>query len=100
PETERNNYHYVILEIDAGAFGCSRDAVKDRLSRHGVLARRYFYPGCHRMEPYRTLDPQAGRSLPITEAFCARVLALPTGTQVETSDIAAICRIIRDTPTG
>lgn len=100
PDTERNNYHYVILEIDAGAFGCRRDAVKDRLSRHGVLARRYFYPGCHRMEPYRTLDPQAGRSLPITEAFCERVLALPTGTQVETSDIAAICRIIRDTPTG
>ena len=100
PETERNNYHYVILEIDEAMFGYSRDTLKELLSEQGVLARRYFYPGCHRMEPYRTLDPAAGRRLPVTEAFCERVLALPTGTQVTTSDIKAICRIIQGARNG
>ena len=47
-----------------------------------VLARRYFYPGCHRMEPYRSTWPDEGRWLPETERLAARVLQLPTGTAV------------------
>lgn len=100
PAIERNNYQYVILEIDAAEYGCSRDALKARLGEQGVLARRYFYPGCHRMEPYRTLYPEAGRQLPATEAFCERVLALPTGTQIAEGQIAAICDLIRDRRPG
>lgn len=98
PEDERNNFHYVILEVDAAEFGLSRDALMEVLRRNNVLARRYFYPGCHRMEPYRTLYPRAGESLPVTEAFCERVLALPTGTQVNGEQIDLICAIIRSAP--
>jgi dTDP-4-amino-4,6-dideoxygalactose transaminase len=58
-----------------------------------VLARRYFYPGCHRMEPYRTL--YANASLPQTEAVAARVLTLPTGEAVTSEMIHHICEIIR-----
>ncbi len=93
PAAERNNYQYVILEIDAAAFGCSRDALKEALREQGVLARRYFYPGCHRMQPYPSLYPEV--ALPLTEAFCERVLALPTGTQVAQAQITAICALIR-----
>lgn len=56
-----------------------------------VLARRYFAPGCHRLEPY---VGDATR-LPATEALCGRVLALPTGTSITKDDIATICAIIR-----
>lgn len=98
PEAERNNFHYVILEVDAAEFGLSRDALKEVLRRNNVLARRYFYPGCHRMEPYRTFYPKAGESLPVTEAFCERVLALPTGTQVNAEQIDLISDIIRSAP--
>ena len=31
------------------------------------MARRYFYPGCHQMEPNRTDYPDAGRLLPQTD---------------------------------
>jgi dTDP-4-amino-4,6-dideoxygalactose transaminase len=64
------------------------------LHAENVLARRYFFPGCHRMEPYRTEDPGAAEWLPETEALAQRVLVLPTGTAVEASDVRLICDVI------
>ena len=94
-ENQRNNYQYVILEIDEERFGLSRDRLQAILRDQNVLVRRYFYPGCHRMEPYRTLYPDTGKTLPETEEFCERVLALPTGTQVSESIVQEICGMIR-----
>ena len=51
PEAERSNWQYVVLEIDESA-GLSRDELQEVLWAENVLARRYFFPGCHRMEPY------------------------------------------------
>lgn len=95
-EAEQNNFHYVIIEVDSRFCGITRDELKNVLSQHNVLARRYFYPGCHRMEPYRTLMPDAGRNLTVTEAFCERVLALPNGSQLNAEGIETICGLIRD----
>jgi dTDP-4-amino-4,6-dideoxygalactose transaminase len=61
-QAERNNFQYVILEIDRHAFGHDRDALHRHLQQRGILARRYFFPGCHRMEPYRTLYPGRGEA--------------------------------------
>lgn len=94
-EKESNNYQYVIIEIDEKHAGCTRDQLKNHLSDHGVIARRYFYPGCHRMEPYRTLYPDAGTNLPATEAFSEMMLALPTGTQINAEEVGEICQLIR-----
>lgn len=92
---ERNNYQYVIVDIDQPVTGISRDAVVDILHAENVLARRYFYPGCHRMEPYRSLFPNAGMLLPRTEQLSARIMALPTGTGVTVEQIEQICAVIR-----
>jgi len=100
PLAERRNYQYVIVEIDAGRFGLSRDQLVEVLHAENLLARRYFYPGCHRMEPYRTLEPDAGRRLPVTEWLCDRVMALPTGTAVSGDDVAVIGSIIRAASRG
>lgn len=94
-EGERNNFQYIILELDEDAAGISRDQLGDILWAEGVRARRYFYPGCHRMEPYRSLAPQAHLWLPETERLSRRLLALPTGTGVDAAAIEAICAIIR-----
>jgi dTDP-4-amino-4,6-dideoxygalactose transaminase len=94
-EREPNNYQYIIFETDEKMAGISRDELLRVLEAENILARRYFYPGCHRMEPYRSKFPAAGRELPRTEALCDRVLALPTGTSVEVSDIERICSVIR-----
>jgi dTDP-4-amino-4,6-dideoxygalactose transaminase len=65
------------------------------LHAENVLARRYFYPGCHRMEPYRSYFPHAGVFLPVTESLVERVLCLPTGIAVGPPEIRAIGDIVR-----
>jgi len=94
-ETERGNYQYVIVEVNEGLSGVSRDFLVEILHAENILARRYFFPGCHRMEPYRSYFPHAGLLLPETERVCRRVLALPTGTTISEEDIDRVCGVIR-----
>jgi len=93
--SERTNYQYIVLEVDERESGVSRDELVQVLSAENVLARRYFYPGCHRMEPYRSYFPHAALVLPETEKLCQRVMVLPTGTSVSDQVIMRICQIIR-----
>lgn len=92
---EKNNYQYVVIEIDENTSGISRDLLVDILHAENIRARRYFYPGVHQMEPYRSYFPNARLVLPETEKLTPKVLQLPTGTSIETSDIQVICDIIR-----
>lgn len=92
---EKNNYQYIILEIDEAITHISRDLLVRVLHAENVLARRYFYPGCHQMEPYRSYFPHAGLLLPHTERLTQRVMSLPTGTAVTEEDIRCIGQIIR-----
>jgi dTDP-4-amino-4,6-dideoxygalactose transaminase len=94
-EAERCNFHYIILEIDEAAAGLGRDQLIAALHAENVLARRYFFPGCHRMQPYRSFFPQAGLRLPETERLASRVLNLPNGTSVGAAEIRTICDLIR-----
>jgi len=94
-EVERCNYQYIVVEVDEVTAGISRDELVHILQAEKVLARRYFYPGCHMMEPYRSLFPHAGLLLPETERLTRRVMSLPTGTAVGQEEIAAVCAIIR-----
>lgn len=94
-EAERNNYQYIALEIDQEQTLVSRDTLVWVLWEENVRARRYFYPGCHRMEPYVSYYPHAGLLLPETEGLVERIMTLPTGTSVSSEEIAQICEIIR-----
>lgn len=91
---EMNNFQYVVLEFSATA-AISRDTVHALLQAEGLWARRYFYPGCHRMEPYRSNSPRVGSRLPKTERACTSMLSLPTGTAVSSTQIREICSLIR-----
>ena len=88
------NHHYVVLEIDRERLGLSRDVVLRALTAEGVMARRYFYPGCHRIEPYRsTVSPR--EELPVTEHVADRVLQLPTGAAIDRAQIRIVCGLLR-----
>jgi dTDP-4-amino-4,6-dideoxygalactose transaminase len=92
---EKHNYQYIVIEVDEAATDVSRDDLQRILWAENVLARRYFYPGCHRMEPYHSHYPHAGLLLPNTESLVRRVLTLPTGTAIGADEISEICQIIR-----
>jgi len=93
-ESERNNYQYVVVEV-APYFPVSRDRMIEVLHAENILARRYFWPGCHNMEPYRSFYPHAGLMLPKTIAVAERVIVLPTGSTVHSDAIDGVCDVIR-----
>jgi dTDP-4-amino-4,6-dideoxygalactose transaminase len=94
-ERERANYQYIVCEVDDVAGGMSRDELLQVLRAENILARRYFFPGCHQMEPYRSYFPHAHLVLPETEKLCRRVMLLPTGTAMNRDTVSQVCRIIR-----
>ncbi len=93
-EAELCSRHYVVIEVDESA-ALSRDELQRVLWAENVLARRYFFPGCHRMEPYRSAFAETGRELPEAERLTDRLLALPTGTAVGPATVAVVSDLIR-----
>lgn len=91
---ERNNYQYIVLELDPDVAPLNRDDLVSVLHAENVLARKYFWPGCHRMEPYRSLQPNAHLLLTETERVAPRIMELPTGQAITTNVIRDICQII------
>jgi dTDP-4-amino-4,6-dideoxygalactose transaminase len=93
-EAEKNNYQYVVVEIDEEKAGISRDLLTQVFHAENILVRRYFYPGCHQMQPYRTLYPDAGLYLPTTKRLVQRVMTLPTGSSIDSADILTIVELL------
>ena len=93
-ESERNNYQYIVLEVDESC-AISRDTLVAALRAENVMARRYFWPGCHNMEPYRSLFPHASLVLPDTNKVAGSVIVLPTGQTMTTEMVATVAQIIR-----
>ncbi len=93
-EQHRSNYQYVVVTVGEEA-ALTRDELIEVLHAENIIARRYFYPGVHRMEPYRSCFPHAHLLLPRTERLSGQVLVLPTGTAISEQDIARICGVMR-----
>lgn len=93
---ERCNFQYMVVDIDADTLGITRNAMVEYLNQHGIIARRYFYPGCHRMQPYLRSMPDAGLHLPETERLSERLFCLPTGTAISANDVRTVSRLIRN----
>ena len=94
-EREKNNFHYIVAEIDEKKTGINRNHLMKILQAENIMARRYFYPGCHRMEPYKSYFPNAGILLPETEKLSERLLCLPSGTAIGPTEIRQICYLIQ-----
>ncbi len=93
-EAEQNNYQYIVIEIDRDCT-TSRDEIVQTLHAENILARKYFWPGCHKMEPYRKLYPHAGLLLSNTIKVADRVILLPTGTSINHEMIKIVASVIR-----
>ena len=95
PKDGRFNYQHVVALVDATEAGIDRDELIAVLRAENILARRYFYPGCHRMKPYSAMHEYASVHLPVTDDIGARVVVFPTGSQLNESDISRIGDILR-----
>jgi dTDP-4-amino-4,6-dideoxygalactose transaminase len=87
-----NSHHYVVIEVDS-EFTTSRDALIATLHAENILARKYFWPGCHGMKPYRDLFPHAGLVLASTRNIAEKVVVLPNS-QCAVRTIGQIIRVM------
>jgi dTDP-4-amino-4,6-dideoxygalactose transaminase len=97
-DREQNSHHYVVIEV-ADEFPATRDDIVAALQAENILARKYFWPGCHGMQPYRDLFPHARLMLPNTEDVSRRVVVLPNGPGLPDeciSTVAAICHVMKE----
>lgn len=97
---EQGNFQYVVIEVDETGCAVTRDHLVDALGRNGVVARRYFWPGCHRSEPYRSLGAVTSPQLHETDKVAARVLVLPNGSAVGESEVRRVCSVIGEAVAG
>ena len=93
-ESERCNFQYIVIELDERITSVTCTQMLEILAAEHIDARRYFYPGCHRMEPYRSYFPNAGMLLSNTEKLLGKVLTLPTGTSVSLEQVKKITALI------
>ena len=92
-QTNGPNYQYVVVEVDP-AFLTSRDQIVAALQAENILARKYFWPGCHRMQPYCDLFPHAGLVLAETERVADRTIVLPTGTSLPPGSVEVVTGVL------
>jgi len=92
PDPEAVNCQYIVAMVDGASGPLHRDELLAVLQAENALARRYFYPGIHRMKPYADWEHAA---LPHTDTVSDQVLVLPTGQSMDPSAINRICQIIR-----
>jgi len=93
-EAEQNNYQYVVIEVSEEC-AATRDMIIQVLQAENILARKYFWPGCHKMKPYIDLFPHSNLFLSSTLRVAERVIVLPTGTGIGETEISTITNIIQ-----
>lgn len=76
PGTTLNNYNFTV-EIDAEAFGLTRDQVHFALRSENIISRKYFHPLCSENECYRDLASSTESNLANATRLSERVLSLP-----------------------
>ncbi len=86
------NYAYFPVVFDEKVFGASRNEVMKELERHGIGARKYFYPLTN------TFDCFHGKYdvnlTPVALHISKRVLTLPLYADLSFEDVDRICEIV------
>ncbi len=88
----KHNFQYVQALVEPQDSGFCRDDLWRVLKAEGVLARRYFHPGVHRMQPYVRWY---NADLPNTDYLAARSLVLPSGPQMGGDRVERVCALVR-----
>ena len=88
----KQNYAYYPVLVDKEKFGISRDELCEKLARHNIYARKYFYPLVSENKEFAKINIQA---TPCAECFSKNILCLPMYAHLDLKDVARICDIIR-----
>jgi dTDP-4-amino-4,6-dideoxygalactose transaminase len=93
-ESNSPNYQYLVVELTSADAHNDRERLISELHRNGYIVRRYFWPSCHKMEPYRDDLSHTPIFLKNTELVADRVMVLPTGKQIKKHNLDEIAGIL------
>lgn len=86
------NYAYFPIIVDKIAFGATRDEIFDQLARHGIAARKYFYPLTNTFDCFHCKYDANLTMTALCISKCVLTLPLYAGLTLENAD--RICRIV------
>lgn len=95
PEGVTNSQQYMVVRINGGEFGASRDQVFAHLREHNVHARKYFFPLTSDYPCYHQLPSAHDGSLENARVASDEVLCLPFYGKLNLDDVEQICAIIK-----
>lgn len=86
------NYAYFPVVIEREIFGEDRNEVAERLARHDILARKYFYPLTN---SFTCFHGKYDTSLtPVAEKISGSVLTLPMYADLPLEQVDRICEVL------
>jgi dTDP-4-amino-4,6-dideoxygalactose transaminase len=91
----KHSYTYFPVLIDEKIYGESRDEVYEKLKKHNIYSRRYFYPLISRFPTYRSLPSAKPANLHVAEKIAAKVLCLPIYPELKSKVIDKISKIFK-----
>ncbi|WP_295937780.1 DegT/DnrJ/EryC1/StrS family aminotransferase [uncultured Alistipes sp.] len=89
-----HNYSYFPVLVDEQRYGMSRDELYEKLKRHNIFARRYFYPLISDFAPYRDLPSARKENLPVASKAAEQVLCLPIYPDLPFEEVESICSLL------
>ncbi len=81
---------YYLLVIDEKVHGRSREDIYNALKERGIHTRRYFWPVCSDIDPYRGQHIHSTHNRPVLETVKSQLLCLPLHRGVQDAHINAI----------
>jgi dTDP-4-amino-4,6-dideoxygalactose transaminase len=72
-----HSYSYFPIFIDEKEYGMTRDGVYDKLMKHDIFCRRYFYPLISQFQAYQGLESAKPGKMPVAEKISRQVICLP-----------------------
>ncbi len=88
----QHNYAYLPVVFDADIFGKSRDEVANVLGKHGIFARKYFYPLTSEFACYQ--GKFTIQDTPVARTIANQVLTLPLYADLQVEEVDRICDFI------
>jgi perosamine synthetase len=80
--------------VDEAKFGCSRDALVEKLNARGIGTGIHYPRGLHQQPVFEELYGK--QRLPNTEALAQGILALPVHHAVTADDARAVAAAVRE----
>jgi len=95
PNDTEPNYAYFPIFVDENEYSFSRDELYEKLKKHNIFGRRYFYPLISKFPMYRGLESARPSNLLTARKMADSVVCLPIYPSLELNLVKNICELIK-----